>query len=177
MTSTTPAIRKAPAKDCVQSTTTPVMIGDTLFASSITFGGMGLELSKGPEAKQLWVKPALTCYFSTPMAVGKEDLYLVTASLLDKSAMLRCIEASTGKELWNRPKVGTYHASLLRTGDDKLLMLEEPGNLVLLDPNPKEYKELARAKICGKTWAHAALANGRLYIRDDRNLVCVQLAE
>jgi hypothetical protein len=73
--------------------------------------------------------------------------------------------------------VGKYHASLLRTGDQKLLMLEETGNLVLLDPDPKEYRELARAKICGETWAHPALANGRLYVRDANELLCVQLAE
>jgi len=30
--------------------------------------------------------------------------------------------------------VGTYHASLLPTGDGKLLMLEEKGDLVLFEP-------------------------------------------
>jgi hypothetical protein len=46
----------------------------------------------------------------------------------------------TGKELWNRPEVGKYHATLLRTGDDKLLMLGDGGELALLDPNDKEYR-------------------------------------
>ena len=62
-------------------------------------------------------------------------------------------------------------------GDGKLLLIEEAGNLVLIDPNPKEYRELARTKICGNTWAHPAVANGRLYIRDNNELVCVQLSE
>jgi hypothetical protein len=92
-------------------------------------------------------------------------------------ATLRCVEAATGKVLWSKPKVGKYHACLIRTGDDKLLMLEEGGNLVLFDPNPKEYKELARAKICGETWAHPALSNGRLYVRDSRELICVDLSK
>ena len=36
--------------------------------------------------------------------------------------------------------------------------------------------ELARSKVCGKTWAHPAVANGRLYVRDEAGeLVCVQL--
>jgi hypothetical protein len=97
---------------------------------------------------------------------------------LDASeADLRCIEVKTGKSLWTRQKVGKFHASLLRTGDDKLLMLEDGGDLVLLDPNPKEYRELARSKVCGATWAHPALAGGRLYLRDDKEVLCLQLGE
>src|SRR5262249_6600191 len=125
---------------------------------------------------------ALTCYFSTPVSVGKEHLYLVTGKLPNPLApktppvaTLHCVEAKTGKVLWSRPKVGEYHASLLRTGDDRLLMLEEFGDLVLLQPDPKEYKELARTKVCDKTWAHPALANGLLYLRDEKDVLCVQL--
>jgi hypothetical protein len=79
--------------------------------------------------------------------------------------------------LWSKTPVGEYHASLLRTGDDKLLFLDDAGNLMLLEPNLKEYKELARAKVCGKTWAHPALADGRLYVRDDKELICLQFGE
>jgi hypothetical protein len=124
----------------------------------------------------------LTSYFSTPVPVGKEHIYIVTGKLPNPLAgrtppvaTLHCIEAKTGKVLWSRPKVGEYHASLLRTGDEKLLLLEEPGELVLLQPDPKEYKELARTKVCGKTWAHPALANGLLYLRDEKDVLCVQL--
>jgi hypothetical protein len=92
-------------------------------------------------------------------------------------ATLHCVDMSNGKKLWSKSKVGEYHASLLRTGDNKILMLEEQGDLVLIDPNPKGYRELARAKVCGHTWAHAALANGRLYLRDDKDLICVALPQ
>jgi outer membrane protein assembly factor BamB len=173
-----------------ESSTTPVLVGDVLFGSSITFGGLALKLevsSAGSKVSQLWMKPELNCYFSTPVAVGKEHLYVVTgmkpslASLLPGAkkvpprADLHCVEVATGKILWTRPKVGEYHASLVRTGDNKLLLVEEAGDLVLLDPNPKEYRELARTKICGNTWAHPAVANGRLFIRDEKALVCVEL--
>jgi outer membrane protein assembly factor BamB len=160
-----------------ESSTTPVVSGDIMFASSVTFGGVALKNSagdKGPTAKELWVNPAYNCYFSTPVAIG-EQLYLVTGSLLAQKATLRCIETATGKELWKHDNVGKYHASLLRTGDGKLLMLEEAGDLVLLQPDPKEYRELSRSKICGETWAHPALADGRLYVRDKKDLICVDL--
>jgi outer membrane protein assembly factor BamB len=166
-----------------ESATTPVHSGDLLLAGTITLGSVGLRLgTKGdkPDAEKVWANADLTCYFSTPVSVGKEHTYLVTGvkpPSLKREATLRCIETATGKELWKKPKVGTYHASLLRTGDDKLLMLEDVGNLVLFDPNPKEYRELARSKVCRETWAHPALADGRLYIRDEEKLYCLQLGQ
>jgi outer membrane protein assembly factor BamB len=165
-----------------ESSSTPVAAGDILLASSITTGSIGIRLENKdskPAATKVWTNPDLTCYFSTPLAVGKDHVYLVTGTkppALVSESTLRCIERETGKELWRKKGVGTFHASLLRTGDSKLLMLEEKGDLVLLDPDPEGYRELARARICGKTWAHPALSNGRLFIRDDKELVCVQLA-
>jgi len=166
-----------------ESSSTPVRVGDLLVASSITYGSVGLRLETKdgkPSATRLWKNDALTCYFSTPVAVGPDHVYLVTGSkplASSPQATLRCIEARTGKELWLKSKVGKYHATLLRTGDQKLLLLEEAGNLVLLDPDPKEYRELARAEICGETWAHPALADGRLYVRDAQEVICLQLGE
>jgi outer membrane protein assembly factor BamB len=163
-----------------ESSTTPVRVGDLLLASSVTFGGVGLRLETKdgkPAAEQAWKNPALTCYFATPIPVGTEHVYLVTGAVFPPQAALRCVEAKTGKELWRKDKVGKYHATLLRTGNAKLLMLDDAGNLMLLDPSPKEYRELARSKVCGPTWAHPALANGRLYVRDEKELICLRLGE
>jgi outer membrane protein assembly factor BamB len=164
-----------------ESSTTPVRVGDLLLASSVTYGSVGLRLETQdgkPAASQVWKNPALTCYFSTPVPVGPDHVYVVTGSPPPRAqANLSCVEARTGKELWRRPKVGRYHAALLRTGDDRLLMLDDTGNLLLVDPDAKEYRELARAKVCGDTWAHPALAAGRLYVRDERELICLRLEE
>jgi outer membrane protein assembly factor BamB len=169
-----------------ESSTTPVLVGDRIVASSITYGSacLRLETKDGkPAFKEEWKNEDLTSYFSTPTPVGKEHVYMVTGTTpnpLNRKppvATLHCVEAKSGKVLWSRPKVGEYHASLLRTGDDKLLLLEEKGDLVLMDPDPKEYKELARANVCGKTWAHPALSNGHLYLRDDKEVICVRLGD
>ena len=166
-----------------ESSTTPVVIDDILFASSITTGSIGLKLENNraiPGVSKAWNNAGLTCYFATPVAVGKDTLYMVTGnnplSFKKSKAALKAVDAKSGKELWTRDNVGAYHASLLRTGDNKLLLVEEPGNFVLIDPNRKEYTELARTdKVCGNTWAHPALANGRVYIRDAKDLICVEL--
>jgi outer membrane protein assembly factor BamB len=164
-----------------ESSTTPELFGDILVASSVTYGGVGLRLEAKegkPDFKRLWKKGDLNCYFSTPVAVDKDHAYFVTGSFLPRPrVMLRCVEVKTGKTLWKKDKIGNYHASLLRTGDGKLLLLDDTGRLMLLEPSTKEYKELARSKVCGPTWAHPALAKGRLFVRDRKELICLQVAE
>ncbi|MGF1579161.1 MAG: PQQ-binding-like beta-propeller repeat protein [Gemmataceae bacterium] len=165
-----------------ESSVTPVLVNDILVASAITRGGVGLKLDldgKKSKATKKWGNVKLTGYFATPVPVGKY-LYLVTganplAFKLTPEATLRCVNPKTGAELWNTPKVGKYHASLMRTGNNKLLLLEEQGHLVMLDPNPKGYTEICRSRICGKTWAHVAIADGRLFIRDGAELRCIAL--
>ncbi|MFL5240565.1 MAG: PQQ-binding-like beta-propeller repeat protein [Gemmataceae bacterium] len=164
-----------------ESSTTPVHLGNLLVSSTIMSGALALDLAgkdgKPSVKKVAWKNPDLTCYFSTPVAVGMDHLYMVTGSsnILKAQANLHCVEAATGKVLWTKPKVGKYHACLIRTGDDKLLMLEEGSDLVLVQPDPKLYRELARSKVCGETWAHPALSNGKLYVRDAKELICLQL--
>jgi outer membrane protein assembly factor BamB len=160
-----------------ESSTTPVRVGDMLFASSVTYGSVGLRLTEKngqPGYEQVWKDQKLTCYFGTPVAFG-EYLYVVKGSVTPP-ASLCCVEAKTGKVLWTKPNVGQYHATVVRV-KDRLLLLEETGNLVLLEHNPKEYKELARAKVCGKTWAHPALSDGRLFVRDEKELRCVEVGK
>lgn len=163
----------------LESSSTPVCDGGRLVVSSITAGtlclqNMGYGEGFATKPAQAWKDGKLCCYFATPILHG-EQIYVVTGSVPPMAqANLHCIDLKSGKELWKRDKVGKYHATLLKT-KDKMLMLEEPGDLVLFDPNPTEYKELARAKICGNTWAHPALAEGKFYVRDAKELMCVEL--
>jgi outer membrane protein assembly factor BamB len=161
-----------------ESSTTPMFAGDILLGSSITLGMVGLERD-GEGYKQKWKNADLTCYFSTPVPLGKH-VYVVTGKIvLLPTSSLHCVEADTGKVLWTKEKVGTWHAAMLRTKDDKLLLLTDHGDLALIDPSPKEYKELARTKVTKVKgiWAHPALSDGKVYLRDDKELICIQLPE
>jgi outer membrane protein assembly factor BamB len=72
--------------------------------------------------------------------------------------------------------MGKYHAALLRMGDGNLLMHDDTtGDLRLVAPDPKEYRELARSKACGSTWAHPAIAGGMVFVRDNKELVALAL--
>jgi outer membrane protein assembly factor BamB len=159
---------------------TPVVAGGLVLTSSMKNGTVALRVAlKGGKlrAAEAWRNPALTCYFATPVAVGKGHVYMVTTARTEQRAesTLRCVEVKTGKALWARRDVGDYHAGLLCTGDDKLLLLSESGTLKLIDPSPKGYRELASARVCGPTFVNPALADGCLYTRDDKAVSCVRL--
>lgn len=171
-----------PFKDLLnESSTTPLKIDDMIYGSSVTAGSVMLKMTTKngkPAVEQVWKKPSLTCYFSTPVVSGKH-LYMVNGALLQPKASitLRCVEVSTGNVAWERKNVGKFHAAIVRTGDGKLLMLDDAGFLTLFDADPKGYKELARSKVCGPTWAHPAVVGGKLYLRDEKELICVPLGK
>jgi outer membrane protein assembly factor BamB len=166
----------------VESSTTPVAAGDLVIGSTVSSGTLALRLTeKGGKyaPEKAWANKALTCYFSTPVVVG-DYLYMIngTATLRNATITLRCVELKTGKVAWEQKNVGEYHAAILRcgpAGKERLLMLDDGGNLTLFEPNPKEFKPLAKGKVCGKTWAHPALVDGRVYLRDEKELICVEL--
>ena len=85
------------------------------------------------------------------------------------------VEPKTGKVLWKKEQVGYFHAGVIRTGDGKLLVLSDAGQLSLLEVDDKGAKEVCKAKVCGGTLVTPALAGGRLYARDGKELSCVEL--
>jgi outer membrane protein assembly factor BamB len=55
--------------------------------------------------------------------------------------------------------------------------LTDEGQLVLVQPSPQAYKELARTKaVAGKCWSTPALSNGRLYIHSTKESACFDLS-
>jgi outer membrane protein assembly factor BamB len=172
-----------PFKDRLnESSTTPVVVGDLVVGSSVKAGTVVLRVSD-KEGKfipeKVWDAKKLNCYFSTPVVVG-EHLYMVNSAgaLTKPTIVVRCVELQTGKVLWEKATGARYHVAIMRCGEagqERLLTLDDNGFVALFEPNAKEYKELARSKVCGRTWAHPALVDGHLYLRDDTDLICVPL--
>jgi outer membrane protein assembly factor BamB len=161
-----------------ESSTTPIKAGDLYVAASVTAGAVGVRVTEKdgkPTPEAAWKNANLTCYFSTPVPVGKAHLFVVTGSISNPSVVLRCVETATGKEVWNKPNIGKYHAALLRDEAGTILMHSDDGSLRLLAPNVTKYEELAKSKGCGPTWAHPAVADGKLYVRDDKEVICLEL--
>jgi len=94
---------------------------------------------------------------------------------------LKCIEFDTGKVAWEEKLAKTredkYSWSSVIVVDGKLLVLLDDGKLLLVDPTPEGYKELARFQALeGKCWSTAAFSNGRLFLRSNKEGVCYDLS-
>ncbi|QVL30870.1 PQQ-binding-like beta-propeller repeat protein [Telmatocola sphagniphila] len=174
---------KYPFKDLLnESSTTPVVIGDKVVVSSVTAGAVCLEIKETDgkwSAKELWKKPELSCYFSTPIVLSPEHMLMVTGNAIPpKPARLRLVEIATGKTLWEHEKIGKYHASLIKLQDGKVLGVDDNGYLFLIDPTVEKYTELSRSRLFpanGNAWAHPALVHGKLYVRSAKELFCFEL--
>ncbi len=167
-----------------ESSSTLVIKDELIFGSSITSGGICLKENKSsPETKPevKWKNSQLNCYFSTPIPIKDNYLLVMTGKLFPPpSGSLHCVDMNTGKIVWTKEKVGKYHASILKTGDSRFLILDDSGQLVLLEANTEKYQELAKTKLftaTGDAWAHPALCNGKLIVRSVDKLYCFNLRD
>ncbi len=90
-------------------------------------------------------------------------------------AILKCVEAGTGKEMWKQRVFGEGSLILV---DGHLIVLGTVGNLALVEATPAVYKEKASAQVLyGRCYTSPALANGKLYLRNESEMICLDLAE
>ena len=152
----------------------PVIIGDTVTVNSQTIGLVCTKISKDGatwKAAETWANKPLKINLATPVLAGGH-LY---SQGVNKDYV--CVEAATGELKWSQPGLGKGnkdYASTIAFGKN-LLVLFESGELVLLAADSAKYTELGRMQVCGNTWSHPAFADGRLFVRDGRELLCLKL--
>ena len=72
--------------------------------------------------------------------------------------------------------MGHRHAVLIGLDPAHLIASLDSGEVVLLKVSEDACHEKARFRaLAAETFAHPAIADGRLFIRDNRNLVCFGL--
>ena len=85
---------------------------------------------------------------------------------------LACINAATGEQVWQQPRFGKAN---LIAADGKLLFSTMKGEVVVVRATPQSYQEIGRMPVLGPTRQAPALAGGKLYLRDDREIVCLDV--
>jgi outer membrane protein assembly factor BamB len=167
---------------------TPKRLNDRLFISTYYHGPMMLKLAgERPGATLLWErnKPGgLNCLMSSPVLT--DDLVFGVGA----DGALIALEATTGKDLWRtyeatggaRSDCGT--AFLVPQGD-RFVIFNDQGDLILARLSAKGYQEIDRAHIVDAVqsargrrvvWSHPAFARRCVFVRNDKELVCVSLA-
>jgi outer membrane protein assembly factor BamB len=147
-----------------------VIDGHVLYSSSYNTGAILLKVRKD-SAEEIWKSDeALSSHYSSSVRLG--DYVYGFDGRQEEGARLRCIEWKTGKVAWSKERFG---CGTIILADGNLIILDELGELVLVEATPKEYREKARARILNRTRAPIALADGKLYARDDERVICLKL--
>ncbi len=150
---------------------TPIVAGDYLFISSgYNRGCAVLKIEADADGKlqahRVYENHSMHNHFSSSVRF-KDHLYGFD------EVELRCVDLRSGKIAWRQK--GLRKGSLLLAGDT-LILLGEFGKLALAEANPKGYRELASYQVTDtKCWVAPVLANGRLYVRDQERLRCLDL--
>ncbi len=155
----------------------PLVAGNRVLLSSCYDVGAGLWAyrinSSGEGSFQaVWKKKdALDCHYSSPVAFG--EFAYGFHGRQERGPVLRCISLKDGEVTWEAPSMGA--GNLIRV-KDKLVVLTEDGELIIAEASPKGFRALHRQQILGTgARAHFSLANGKLFARDQRRLVCLRL--
>jgi outer membrane protein assembly factor BamB len=157
---------------------TPLAFGDMLVCSTQDTGTLTLELPTGSDTQphQKWWKQDLGSYFSSGTLDGKGRVFVISNELMPlPRADVHCLDIATGEQAWVQKGLGYFHVGLVATGDGKLLLLDDAGVLTLANPLADKLEVICKAKVCGGTFVNPALANGHLYVRDGKELVCLKL--
>jgi outer membrane protein assembly factor BamB len=83
---------------------------------------------------------------------------------------LTCVNIANGQRMWQQPRFGKGN---LIAADGKLFISLMTGELVVARAASERYEELLRMKVLGSTRQAPSLAGGLLYLRDDKEIVCL----
>jgi len=173
---------------------TPRLYRDRLFITSFYEGPILLQLDPvEPAAKVLWKgkgknerdTDGLHSIISTPF-FDREFIYGVCSY-----GQLRCLKADTGQRVWETfdatgGKEARWANAFLVKNGDRFFLANEQGDLIIALLSLLGYEEVGRVHLLEPTnsaagrdvvWSHPAFANRCIYARNDKEIICVSLAE
>ena len=159
---------------------TPLVVDDYVFISSSYSMGCALVRAEksGDSVKLVKVYERRGRAYQNHHATSVyKDKHLFGTDGLQGANGLRCVEFITGKEVpkWKGDDLG--QATVVLAGDHLLLQTAN-GSVCLVEANPKEFKLVGEVQkvLSGKNnWASPTLVDGRIYVRDEQHVVCLDV--
>jgi outer membrane protein assembly factor BamB len=160
--------------------------GNILFVSSAyNAGTRALQLSKSGArtgVKELFFTNQMRVHIGTVIRIGD---YAYGASGDFGPAFITAINVKTGKIAWRDRSFARSTFLHVRGGgvsgsgsDDVLILLDEDGALGLVTVSPQGMKVLTRADVMTKTsWTVPTLVGTKLYLRDRKNILALELGQ
>ena len=159
-----------PWKDTI-NITTPILIPDDRIYISAAYdkGAAMLAMQMAQDSvgiEELWQSRGMKNWINSSI-LYENHLYGFDSSIF------KCIDVDSGQEKWKTR--GFERGSLVLAGNH-LIVLGEGGELALVEATPLEYREKALVQILeGKCWTSPTLVDGRLYLRNEEELLCLDL--
>jgi outer membrane protein assembly factor BamB len=153
---------------------TPIVAGDLVLASSGYGTGAGLAkivaANGGHRAEEVYFQKKFGCHYGGMVKVGQHVYSNADGPLI-------CMEFETGRICWKARSVGQ---GALLAADGMLFVVSEGHELALVEANPRRYVERGRFKSAGNkhaVLAHPALAEGKLYVREQATLTAYEVGD
>lgn len=152
---------------------TPIVAGDYVFISSGYNRGcavVAIEADRNGrlEAHRVYENQSMRNHFSSSV-LYEEHIYGFD------EAELRCINFRTGQVVWKHRERDLGKGTVL-IADKHLILLGEYGKLALAEASPAGYREKTSCQVSDrKCWVAPVLSNGRLFVRDQEKLMCLDL--
>ena len=149
----------------------PLLLGhDRVFLSAAYgHGAAAVEVTRTGDAfssRTIWENNRMKNKFTSSVL---RDGYIYG---LDES-ILACVDAATGELKW---KGGRYGYGQVLLAGDHLLVLTEDGDVALVKAAPDRFEQTARfPAISGKTWNHPVITDGRLLVRNLREMAAFDI--
>ena len=159
---------------------TPIVHGDYVFGSTgYSAGSVVLKLSrdgKGVKAKEIRFLPAdeLQNHHGGMVLVGNH----IYGGHGHNNGFPICLEFKTGKVAWREGRGAGEGSAAVVAADGHLYFRYQDGKMALVEASPKGYREKGTFQIpdCDSpSWSLPAVAGGRLYLREQDNLLCYRL--
>ena len=152
---------------------TPVVYGEGFFTT--TYGGKSRYWEVSDEGHSFTVgarwENKLQGYMCTPVVVDDHAYFHL------RNQRAACVNLKTGEIAWvTTERFGKYW-SMVAQGD-RLLALDQKGELILMRANLEGIEIIDRRKVAeSETWAHVAVVDGAIYIRELNGLSAWQWRE
>lgn len=157
--------------------------GGYIVPSPLVLGGNLLIADTNNEAQLFAFDPGGTIR-STPVAtndgLNPEICTPVAAQglILGQAGKLVCLDAASLKTLWSEQHDKAFEADChLIAAEDRAVVTNNLGELLLLRFDRGGMKVLGRKKICQKTLMHPTVAGARLFAQDNESLYCYDLGD
>ncbi|HEY7315186.1 MAG TPA: PQQ-binding-like beta-propeller repeat protein [Gemmataceae bacterium] len=153
---------------------TPLAFGDYVLISSAYGKGCALlEIAAERDgslcARRVYEHNRLRNYFASSIRWGNH-LYG-----FDEKDLV-CMDLHTGVEAWREKGIRSFGKGSLLAAAGHLIVLGESGTLWLIEATPAGYREKASCRVStNKCWTVPVLADGKLYVRDESHLVCLDV--